>query len=81
MILISTRLIMTVLGLFTIIQCNGQNNIIKIKKGKIGELFEISETGKLYKSYNDDQSFRLDPITYISFQDFESVKRGLCVEF
>ena len=66
--------IMTVTLFFALIQCNGQNTV-KIKKDKIGGLFELSETGKIYKSYNEVQSYRLDTISCISFQDFESAKK------
>jgi|JI10StandDraft_1071094.scaffolds.fasta_scaffold03922_16 preprotein translocase subunit SecD len=62
-------------GLLILTGCQGQSGAMEINKTKVGGVYEIVDSGKEFKFYNSDQSFKLDTLTFISFANFEKVQR------
>jgi preprotein translocase subunit SecD len=61
--------------IFILTECAARRDFIEVNKGKIGGLYEISENGKAHKFYNSDQLFKLDTLTFISFEHFDKIYR------
>ena len=52
-----------------------RDELIEIKKGQGGGLFELSENGKVYKTADGDESYRVDTVNFLSLDLVKEVIR------